>query len=84
MHVPIFLNVLILIYCVQFYTLRFGGHSKSRNGKWEMGNEEMEQQHTVGVKKDSGVYCCANAVINYIEEVGLLSASSEKEGRRWQ
>ena len=49
-----------------------------------MGNEEMEQQHTVGVKEDSGVYCCANAMINYIEEVGLLSASSEKEGRTWQ
>ena len=40
------------------------GHSKSRNGKWEMrngkrGNGEMERRR-VSVKKDSGVYiCCA-------------------------
>ena len=55
------------------------------NEKWEMRkcrNEEMEQQRTVSVKEDSGVYCCAKTMINYIEEVGLLSASSEKAGRK--
>ena len=38
------------------------------NEKWEMrkwGNGEMERQRTVGVKEDSGVYCCAKVPVRY-------------------